>query len=298
MSRIVVGTRGSPLALAQAEEVVRRLAGTGSEVEILVVRTRGDRGRRSPEAGSFTAELERVLEEGACDLAVHSAKDLPARPSPGFRLAYPPREDARDAVVCPGAGDLASLPSGARVGTSSPRRRAQLLRLRPDLHVVPIRGNLDTRLEKVRRGEVDAVVVALAGLRRLGMEGEAAFVLSPEEMLPAPGQGALAVQARDDDPAAALLATLDDVPTRARVEAERALLRALAGGCSLPLGVCSACDGERLALEAAVFSPDGGCVVRAAAEGEASEPEAVGAGVARRLLARGAARIAEGGRGV
>ena len=298
VEQLVVGTRGSPLALAQAREVASLITvrHPALEVEIRVIRTLGDSGGEAPAEGSFTAELERALLDGRCDLAVHSAKDLPVRLAEGLAVAaYPPREDAADALIsC--HGDLSALPRGARVGTSSPRRRAQLLRVRGDLEVVPMRGNLDTRLGKVRGGEVHAAVVALAGLRRLGLADDDDGIYALPDMLPAPGQGALAVEAAAGSAAALLVSDLDHAPTRAAVEAERALLRRLGAGCGLPLAARATCDGTRLLLTAAVFSADGRREVRAMVSGEAADPEALGARAADELVAGGAAELMGAGK--
>ncbi|MGF1641785.1 MAG: hydroxymethylbilane synthase, partial [Rhodospirillales bacterium] len=235
-----IGTRGSPLALAQTEEARRRLAASSQDlaqpdaIEVVVVRTTGDAVLDRPLAeiggkGLFTKELDEAMLTGRIDVAVHSVKDLPTSLPGGIVLAATlPREDPRDVLVCGGWRDLAHLPAGAVVGTASLRRKAQLLHRRPDLAVVPLRGNVHTRLDKVARGEVAATVLALAGLRRLGLAEAAANVLAPEEMLPAVGQGAVGLTCRRaDDPVRALLAAVDDASTTTRVTTERALLAVL-----------------------------------------------------------------------
>lgn len=234
-----------------------------------MIQTHGDRwaGPLSPASrpGLFVAELERALQEGSIDLAVHSLKDLPTTPTPGLALAaIPPREDPRDALVA-NAPSLAHLPYGARVGTSSPRRAAQLRAYRKDLEVVPLRGNVDTRIRKVRSGVVDAAILAAAGLVRGGWEQEITERLDPEVMLPAPGQGALALQVREEDiRMRSLVEVLDDPLTRAAVSAERAFLRGLGGGCVVPAAALATCDAgaSTLRLRGLVAAPDGSRVVR------------------------------------
>ncbi len=294
-----LGTRGSALALAQAELVAQALRARGISVEIVTVRTAGDRDR-SPGAlrrgiGIFVKELEQALLWGRIDLAVHSAKDLPTAETEGVSVAaYLPRGDPRDALVSRTGGEVADLPPGARVGTDSPRRAAFLLALRPDLRIVGLRGNVDTRLRRLDAGALDAVVVAAAGLQRLGLAGRITAVLSPQVMLPAVGQGAVAVQVRKGGPAASLAASLDHLPTRVELTAERAFLRAVGGGCRAPIAALARVDGGRLVLEGAVVSPDGRSMVRDRTEGTPEAAEEVGAALGARLLARGAAALAGG----
>jgi len=252
------------------------------------VRTAGDRSSR-PIAelggvGWFTRELERALLEGTVDLVVHSLKDLPTETPGGLVVAAtPPREDARDALVGRWP-TLDALPRGARVGTSSPRRRAQLLAYRRDLEVVPLRGNVDTRLRKVDAGEVEAAVLAAAGLVRGGWEDRIRQYLDPEVMLPAPAQGALAVQVRESDaPLVELTRQIDHPPTRAAVRAERAFLRALGGGCTLPVGALATVEGDRLCLQVRVLSEDGSRQVSARREGRPDDPERLGHEVAEEV---------------
>jgi hydroxymethylbilane synthase len=297
---LTVASRGSTLALWQAQHVVARLQAVhpGIRTDILTVVSAGDRaGDIVPSAagiiGFFTAEVDRAVLEGRARVAVHSLKDLPVEPS-GLRVAaILEREDPSDALVCaPGRGALRDLPAGARVGTSSLRRRALLLEARPDLRVLDLRGNVDTRLRRVADGDIDATVLALAGLRRLGRADRATEILPADTWLPAPGQGALAVTiAPDDEEAAALLLPLDDAPTRAVVDAERALLQALGGGCHLPVGALGILDGEWLTLRALVAAPDGSQVLRDAVTMAHSRPAAAGRALAARLRAQGAERV-------
>jgi hydroxymethylbilane synthase len=299
-ARLRLGTRGSVLALRQAELVRDALLArhSGLSVDLEVITTHGDRAADVPlhllsGQGVFARAIEEALLGGAVDLAVHSLKDLPAADRPGLVLAaFPPREDARDAVVSRGNRRLAALPSGARVATSSPRRAAQLVAARPDLQIVPIRGNLDTRLRKLDGEGLDALVLAVAGLRRLGLAARIAEALPVALCLPAVGQGALAVQCRADDEATrALVAPLDDPPTRAAVEAERALLAALGGGCKLPIAGHALPHDGGLYLHGLLATADGQHVVRAGLPGPAGDPSALGRAVAARLLAGGGAPL-------
>jgi hydroxymethylbilane synthase len=309
LARLVIGTRGSPLALAQTGLVVELLATAWPTLDVStrVVETRGDRTQASgeplPEIGGkglFTAELEAALREGEIDAAVHSLKDLPTAAAPGLLLgAVCARDDVRDCVVSRDGATLAELAPGAVVGTSSLRRAAQLRALRPDLVVEPVRGNVGTRVRKVREGAVDAVVVAAAGIRRLGLEGGVAEWLAVETMLPAPGQGALAVQCRaGDDAVLAALAPLDDAVTRAATTAERAYLAALDAGCSAPVAAwarpISATPetdqrGLELELSGLVSSLDGRRVARV--EGWGVDPEELGGRLAGEARGAGAAEI-------
>jgi hydroxymethylbilane synthase len=293
-----IGTRASALARTQTSLVASRL---DVPVEIVPIVTEGD---RSPAAlaeiggtGVFVSALRAALLDGSVDVAVHSYKDLPTAAADGVVIAaVPTREDPRDALVARAGCTLGELPPGSRVGTGSPRRAAQLRALGLGLEVVPIRGNVDTRLRKVAEGEVDAVVLALAGLRRLGRDGEVSEILDPIQVLPAPAQGALAVETRDADASAReLLASLDDPETRAAVAAERALLVALEAGCSAPVaGLAEIVDDEgstQVFLRASVTAPDGSDAVRQSATGPVSDAEGVGRRLAAELLADGAARL-------
>ncbi|MCK6461051.1 MAG: hydroxymethylbilane synthase [Planctomycetes bacterium] len=290
--RLVLGTRGSQLARAQSTLIADLLRGRGHEVRLELITTRGDKEteRPVPELGGkglFTLELEEALREGRIDLAVHSLKDLPTEDAPGLVVAaVPPREDWHDALVSQGRG-LMELPAGARVGTASLRRKALLLRCRPDLHVVALRGNVDTRLKRVQEGAVDAIVLAAAGLRRLGRKDAITELL---DFLPAPAQGALAIQACGDrmDVVAAVHA-LHDEGTGRCAHAERELLHVLGGGCSVPVGALCTPEGHHLKLRAVVAATDGSRVVEG--EGVGGDPGALGAVVAARLKEEGAQEI-------
>jgi hydroxymethylbilane synthase len=291
---LTIASRGSQLALWQAHWVEHRLAQMGLESRIEIIKTTGDKITGVPLAqvgtkGLFTKEIEEALLEERADLAVHSLKDLPTELPPGLVLAgVPAREDARDAIV---GGRLGELPPGAKVGTSSLRRAAQLRKLRPDLTVESVRGNLDTRLRKLDEGRYDAIVLAAAGLKRLGWSGRIAELLAPEVMCPAVGQGALALESREIGAGKDACAALDDPDTRAAVTAERAVLAGLGGGCQVPIGAHATVEDGRLRLLAIVASPDGAELVRAESEGAAADAAALGRDLAADLLARGARRI-------
>ncbi|MFO0959517.1 MAG: hydroxymethylbilane synthase [Isosphaeraceae bacterium] len=300
-----IGTRGSPLARWQSGWVADRLRAIhpGLAVELVEVRTQGDRDRNSPLAeiggtGLFTKEIQRALIDGRVDAAVHSLKDLPTQGVPGLILgAVPTREDLADALIAPAHRTLDALPSGATIGTGSPRRRAQLLNLRPDLRVESIRGNVETRLGLI--GKLDAVVLAVAGLNRLGLEGRITERLEPPRFLPAVGQGALGIECRADDSGTArLLAPLDDPRTHRAVEAERRALAELEGGCIIPLGAWGrGSQPGRLALDVAVWDENGGECLRTADEGPIDEPDLLGIRVAQRLRDLGAGRLLRPTRG-
>ena len=297
---VTLGTRASALARTQTELVVSLLtaAWPGLACEIRVLDTAGDRTQASgeplPEIGGkglFTEELERALREGEIDLAVHSLKDLPTEDAEGVVVgAVLARGDVRDCLVARDtAGSLAALPAGAVVGTSSLRRAAQLRAARPDLELRSIRGNVDTRVRKVREGEYDATVLAAAGIRRLGLEAVVTEWLTVEDMLPAPGQGALAVQCREGDPALGLVAAIDDAAARAETGAERAFLRALGAGCAAPVAaLATTAETPRVRLQGLVASVDGRDVVRVHGEGPAEE---IGGQLALDARALGADRI-------
>jgi hydroxymethylbilane synthase len=248
--------------------------------------------------GVFVSALREALLSGEVDLAVHSLKDLPAGAAPGIALAaVPPRDDPRDALVARDGAKLADLPAGARIGTGSPRRAAQLLAIRGDLQTVPIRGNAGTRLRQVTDGELDGVVLAAAGLARIGQQNAISQVFEPDEMLPAPGQGALAVECRDDDPElAGLLAAVNDEASMAAAVAERSLLEALAAGCSAPVGGYAAGTGQLL-MRAAVLSPDGTRALRAHGSAPAADARRLGQDLAAELLRRGASDFLSGPNG-
>jgi hydroxymethylbilane synthase len=295
MSAIRIGTRGSALALWQARHIAARLSADAPGLEIMLVEivSTGDEVTDVPLAavegtGFFTATLERALLAGQVDVAVHSHKDLPVAQTPGLIVAAVPERGPVEDVLCARDGlTLAALPPGARVGTCSTRRTAQVLARRPDLVVGPLRGNVPTRIGRLATGEFDAIVLARAGLERLGLDRHITEVFPAATFLPAPGQGALAVQCRGDDAAmAARLAPLDDDDTRRRVTAERAVLHALGGGCSVPVAALATIDAGEVALSATVFAVDGRHAVSAAARG--GDAEAVGLAVAGRLLERGA----------
>jgi hydroxymethylbilane synthase len=297
---VTLGTRASALARAQTDLVAARLlaASPGLECSTRVISTTGDRTQDTGEPlpsiggkGLFTAELERALRDGEIDVAVHSLKDLPTEDAAGVVIgAVLARDDVRDCLVARSAGSLADLPESAVVGTSSLRRSAQLAALRPGLEIRSIRGNVDTRIRKVADGEYDAAVLAAAGIRRLGLDDVVTEWLSEETMLPAPGQGALAVQCREGDrPVLALLDELDDAPARAETTAERAFLRALGGGCAAPVAAFAVTTTTpRVRLQGLVASVDGGQVVRVTGEGE---PQDVGERLAKEALLLGADRI-------
>jgi len=282
-----LATRGSTLAIIQAQLAADALAQRYPEHEFTLtpLTTDGDRHPSmrlsdSPREGVFVKELERALLDGRAELAVHSAKDLPTLPTPGLTLAaFLTREDARDVLIARRPSTLAQLPPGARIGTGSPRRAAQIAAVRPDLDAVEIRGNVDTRLRRLREGAVDALVLAAAGLARLGRLAEAHEVLPFEVMLPAPGQGALAIQAIEGSEAARLAAAVDDASTSRAVRAERGLLRRLGGGCLSALGAYAVVEGDDITLQAVVLDEDGATVIRARARGprDADVVEAVAA---------------------
>lgn len=287
-----LGTRGSPLARAQTELVVRSLRRQHRRLDVRVrpIVTRGDRDRTPGGSPDFTGAIDQALLEGDVDLAVHSAKDLPSRTPSGLSLvACPRRADPRDCLVTARLDPRALLPRRAVVGSSSPRRRAQLLRWRPDLGVVEIRGNVDTRLRRVKDGEFDAIVVAAAGLRRLGRSSEIGRPLPVRDFLPAPAQGALAVLARSGDVRAATIArTVDHRPTHAAVDAERAFAAALGGDCRVPMAALARVARSRLELDGEVLSPDGKVRFRARGNGPVGRASSVGEELAAALLDRGA----------
>lgn len=286
-----IGTRGSPLALAQTDLVVRALrrAARGIQLELVPLRTSGDRTRRAGPTLDFTEEIDRRLERGEIDLAVHSAKDLPARPSRGVEVAaFLRREDPRDCLVLRPGRTFRTLPRGARLGSSSLRRRAQLLAVRPDLEVVPIRGNIGTRIDQIDRVGLEGVILASAGMRRLGWAGRITEYLPTDRWLPAPGQGAIAVEVRGgDESVRRTVFRVDHFPTRAAVVAERAVVRTLGGDCDLPLGALARVRRGRLRLKAALFSPDGRVRVTAEASGSPARCEAIGETVGRDLRSFG-----------
>jgi len=298
VSSLRIGTRASALATTQTGHVADRLRALGVEVEIVPISTEGDRSS-APLAslggqGVFVAALREALAAGQVDVAVHSLKDIPTYPDERLTLtAIPPREDPRDVLIARDGLSLGELPRGARVGTGSPRREAQLNALGLGVEIVPIRGNVDTRIGKVTSGELDAILLARAGLLRLGRADEATEIIDPLQMLPAPGQGALACECRvDDDATVRLLEQIDDRDTRAAVTAERSLLATLEAGCSAPVGALAEIawgdDGDELWLRAVVSEPSGTRTIRLSATGLPDEAAAVGERLAAEMLAEGA----------
>ena len=294
--KLRIGTRGSPLALAQANEVADALIASGVEVELVPITTAGDRGADPASdpagvKGLFVSEIVRALRDGTIDVAVHSAKDLPAGDGADDErapviAAVPERASALDVLVTRDG----ELPSGARVGTSSIRRQAQVVRWRPDVLVKDLRGNVDTRLRKLEDGEADALILAAAGLLRLGVVPEHAAPMSLAEMVPAPGQGCLAIQARASDGATIeALSALDHAPSRIALEAERGLMARLGGGCALPLGAFAEPSARGVQMLAIALSPDGSRIART--EVDAATPDEVAALAALDLSAGGADEI-------
>jgi hydroxymethylbilane synthase len=292
---IRIGTRASVLARTQTQHVADAL---GASVQIVPIVTAGDRSAASVSqlggTGVFVSALRVALLAGEIDVAVHSFKDLPTAPADGIVIgAVPVREDPRDALVARDRLTLGELPQGARVGTGAPRRAAQLRALGLGLQILDLRGNVDTRLGRVSSGELDAVVLALAGLRRLGRDGEVSEILDPIQVLPAPAQGALAIECRaDDEHVLAAVAGLEHADSRAAVAAERAVLAALEAGCSAPVGalavVAEGDDGPEVFLRASVTAVDGSAAVRQSATGAVTDAEGVGRRLAAGLLADGA----------
>jgi hydroxymethylbilane synthase len=292
-----LGTRKSPMAMFQSRQVAALITErTGRPVEIVGLTTLGDVSRAQLTqiggTGVFVSALREALLGGEVDLAVHSLKDLPSGPAAGVTLAaVPSRDDPRDALVARDGAKLADLPPGATIGTGSPRRASQLLALRSDLRCVPIRGNAGTRLSKVTDGELDAVVLAYAGLARIGLLHAVTQAFEPDEMLSAPGQGALAVECRDGEPElAALLAAVNDPASMAAATAERSLLEALEAGCSAPIGAYAA-GTDQLRMQAAVISPDGSRVLRAHGTAAATDARRLGRDLAAELLRAGASDL-------
>lgn len=297
---IVIGTRGSKLALWQAEHIAGRIRERYPAIEVTLKKivTTGDKILDVPLAkiggkGLFTKELENAMLSGEIDLAVHSLKDMPTELPEGLILAaITTRADACDAFVSLRYASLDELPQGAKVGTSSLRRRAQILKYRPDLQTVDLRGNLDTRIKKLENQEMDAIILAAAGLKRLGLEKYITQILSAEICLPAVGQGALAIETRQDDPEVlSVLEFLNDSGTIAAVTAERAYLREVQGGCQVPVGVYGQINGDQLLLEATILKIDGTREVRAQMSASCSEAEELGVKLAQQMLAAGGKEI-------
>lgn len=292
-----IGTRGSALALAQAHETRDRLMaahGLAEDAfEIVVIKTSGDRIQDRPLSevggkGLFTKEIEEALLDGRIDLAVHSSKDMPTVLPDGLALtAFLPREDVRDAFLSPKAKTLTDLPQGAVVGSSSLRRQAMIKRLRPDIEVVMYRGNLQTRLRKLAEGEVDATLLAAAGLRRLGLEAEITSLLETDQFLPAVGQGAICIESRADDKATLeMLAAIHDEATQIRLGAERAFLAVLDGSCRTPIGGLATLEGDTMHFRGIVLKPDGSAAHEASGSGPAAEAALIGRSVGEDLKTR------------
>ena len=299
-----IGSRGSPLALAQAHEVKQRLATAagldGERIEIKVIRTTGDAIQDRPlaEAGGkalFTKEIEEALLSGMIDLAVHSTKDMPTVLPPGLVLAgCLPREDARDAFISRKALNLGALPAGAVFGTASLRRQAMVKRLRPDLEVVTLRGNVETRLRKLDAGEVDATLLAVAGLKRLGLLSAATAMLDADEFLPAVGQGAVAIETRADDEAKrGLVAAINDADTATAIAAERAFLAVLDGSCRTPIGGHARLSGDTVRFRGMIIRPDGTEAFEVFREGHRNDAAGLGADAGRELKERAGAGFFE-----
>jgi hydroxymethylbilane synthase len=299
MNVIRIGTRGSLLALAQTEWVRKKIEAqyANVKVESIVIKTTGDRFltdavKNLGGKGVFVKEIEEGLLRKAIDVAVHSLKDIPTEIAPGLTLAaIPEREDPRDAFVSPDGAPLTALRSGARIGTGSLRRRAQILHYRRDLKIVAMRGNIDTRLKKLDHGEVDGLIVAVAGLKRIGKADRISEFLAPEICLGAVAQGALCLEARASDPVLEMISFLHDVGTAAEVTAERAFLRRLEGGCHLPVGARAYSSGVGLRLLGVVAAADGSRLIRGEASGPAQEGETLGVHLAEDLLRQGGSEI-------
>jgi hydroxymethylbilane synthase len=300
VSFLRIGSRGSPLALVQAREVQSRLAAAAGvdagRIEIKVIRTTGDVVQDRPLAdaggkGLFTKEIEEALLAGNIDLAVHSSKDLPTVLPPGLTLAgFLPREDARDAFISRKAKTLGELAPGAVVGTASPRRQALVKRLRPDITVVTLRGNVETRLRKLDAGEIDATLLAVAGLKRLGLLAAATAILDPEAFLPAVGQGAIGIETRADDARArALVAMIDDAETATAVAAERAFLGVLDGSCRTPIGGHATVGGGNVRFRGIIVKPDGSAAFEVLREGRSEAATEIGADAGHELRDRASA---------
>lgn len=294
--KVTIGTRGSQLALTQANWVASQLrsAHPGLEVELQIIKTKGDKILDVPLAkvggkGLFVKEIEDALLDGRADLAVHSMKDVPTELPPNLFIAcVPEREDVRDALISRAGAGLNDLPSGAIVGTSSLRRRSQLLHARPDLNVVSIRGNLDTRIKKLETENLDAIIVAAAGLRRMGLENQATQFIPTDIMVPAIGQGALGIEARQDDSETlVLLKVLHHPPTAVCVAAERAFLATMEGGCQVPLAALCTLSGDRVDVSGLVADPDGKRYFRGQRQGAAKDSAEIGRVLAQELLDQG-----------
>jgi hydroxymethylbilane synthase len=298
MPKLRIGSRGSQLALWQANHISALLRARGHEVEIEIIHTTGDKITDVALAmvgtkGMFTKEIEEALADGRVDLAVHSLKDLPTELPPGFEIAaITERQDPRDAFCSRLYSKIEELPHAARVGTSSLRRQAQLKAIRPDLDIHPLRGNVDTRLRKLEQGEYDAIILAASGLNRLGTTELIKQIIPAEIMCPAAGQGALGIEIREGDAATRQhLEFLNDDDARAATTCERALLNSLGGGCQVPIGAFAAIRNGKLHLDAIVADPDGSKLLRESRDGDLNNPEALGNAVGKTLLGRGGDEI-------
>ncbi|MHC4570658.1 MAG: hydroxymethylbilane synthase [Planctomycetota bacterium] len=301
MKPIRIASRASKLALAQTNIVKSSLETLfpGVEISIVTISTKGDRDKsdflyKSESVGFFTSEVEKAILDGTADLAVHSLKDLPTAATPELVIAaIPKRQSPADALVASEkVGSIEELPTGATIGTSSIRRISQLRHIRDDLKCVPLRGNVETRVRKVTTGQIDAIVVACAGLNRLGLADKISAVLSPEQFLTAPGQGALAVQVRaEDTKLAELVSRLDDEPTRITTRAERSVLAAMHGGCSIPLGVYARIIGDRLAIDAMISDVEGRKYIKRSKTASTDEAETCAEELAQELLTAGGQKI-------
>jgi hydroxymethylbilane synthase len=291
---LTIGSRGSQLALWQAHYIAGQLAEAGFETQIQIIKTTGDHLQtasltQAGGKGLFTKEIEEALFAGEIDLAVHSLKDLPTESPAGLSIAaVPKRANPFDVIV---GERLANLERGAIIGTSSPRRAAQLRVLRPDVRILPIRGNVDTRLKKCHAGDFDAILLAAAGLERLGWADEIAEIFTPEQICPAPGQGALGIQTRDHGEALEICGRLNHAPSNQAVTAERAVLSGLGGGCQLPVGAFAEVSGDTLSISGVVVAPDRPFLIRSQTAGKAKDAEELGRWVADDLLWQGAEEI-------
>lgn len=291
--KVKVGTRGSKLALTQTNWVVEQLRAhnKGVEFEIEIIKTKGDMIQNIPldkigDKGLFTKEIEHKLLDGSIDLAVHSMKDMPSSLPDGLKFSYtPPREDPRDALVLKeGYKSLADLPQGATIGTGSKRRKYQLLALRPDLNIVPIRGNVDTRIRKIETENLDGVVLAAAGLKRVGLEDKISYYLSPEEVLPAPAQGVLAIEVRKEDPHIdELMKSIYDETAEIQIKAERSFLDTLEGSCHIPVGAYCKIEGENIILTGLYGDEEGSILIKKNLMGPKTEAQAIGKKLAQEV---------------
>ncbi|MCS4531632.1 hydroxymethylbilane synthase [Corynebacterium sp. ES2730-CONJ] len=292
---LTIGTRGSLLATTQSGHIRDALHQLGYHADLRIVATQGDVNMAPVErigVGVFTQALRDALAQGDCDIAVHSFKDLPTAPDPRFYCVVPQRADVRDCLIARDGLDFAALPEGAVIGTGAPRRISQLRAMRPDIQTRPLRGNIDTRIAKVRSGELDGVVLAYAGLARVNRNNEATDIFNPEQFIPAPAQGALAVECRADDQAAiAAISQLADHPATACALAERAVLAHLEAGCTAPVAAYARLEADTLTLVGSVTRLDGGLTLRAHATGAVDQAANLGEEVAAKLFARGAALL-------